>query len=107
MLFTLISCFVFMIRRPPESTRTYTLFPYTTLFRSPSPAMILIDVDCSLPPAKLGPKGAKLAAQAIRRLGLTGSIGIDLPTMNNKDERAVASAQSDKYLPLPDRKSVA
>src|SRR3546814_13124327 len=23
-----------MIRRPPISTRTYTLFPYTTLFRS-------------------------------------------------------------------------
>src|SRR3546814_9237930 len=28
-------CLVFlMIRRPPRSTRTYTLFPYTTLFRS-------------------------------------------------------------------------
>src|SRR3546814_3885587 len=28
-------CFFFlMIRRPPRSTRTYTLFPYTTLFRS-------------------------------------------------------------------------
>src|SRR3546814_10630762 len=27
-------CFFFlMIRRPPRSTRTYTLFPYTTLFR--------------------------------------------------------------------------
>src|SRR3546814_5415590 len=25
-----------MIRRPPRSTRTYTLFPYTTLFRSPT-----------------------------------------------------------------------
>src|SRR3546814_8434527 len=25
-----------MIRRPPRSTRTYTLFPYTTLFRSPN-----------------------------------------------------------------------
>src|SRR3546814_6750137 len=25
-----------MIRRPPRSTLTYTLFPYTTLFRSPS-----------------------------------------------------------------------
>src|SRR3546814_6948600 len=25
-----------MIRRPPRSTRTYTLFPYTTLFRSPA-----------------------------------------------------------------------
>src|SRR3546814_13566790 len=24
-----------MIRRPPRSTRTYTLFPYTPLFRSP------------------------------------------------------------------------
>src|SRR3546814_19175970 len=23
-----------MIRRPPKSTRTYSLFPYTTLFRS-------------------------------------------------------------------------
>src|SRR3546814_13539194 len=29
-------CFFFlMIRRPPRSTRTDTLFPYTTLFRSP------------------------------------------------------------------------
>src|SRR3546814_2454650 len=25
-----------MIRRPPRSTRTDTLFPYTTLFRSPT-----------------------------------------------------------------------
>src|SRR3546814_4429343 len=33
--------FFLMIRRPPRSTRTDTLFPYTTLFRScfsPSPA---------------------------------------------------------------------
>src|SRR3546814_8613830 len=29
-------CFFLMIRRPPRSTRTDTLFPYTTLFRSPS-----------------------------------------------------------------------
>src|SRR3546814_8700243 len=27
-----------MIRRPPRSTRTDTLFPYTTLFRSPDDA---------------------------------------------------------------------
>src|SRR3546814_2766755 len=33
---TSFSCYVFflMIRRPPRSTRTDTLFPYTTLFRS-------------------------------------------------------------------------
>src|SRR3546814_12265058 len=29
-----IFCFFLMIRRPPGSTRTDTLFPYTTLFRS-------------------------------------------------------------------------
>src|SRR3546814_16070221 len=28
-----------MIRRPPRSTRTDTLFPYTTLFRSVPPAL--------------------------------------------------------------------
>src|SRR3546814_6555817 len=28
--------FFLMIRRPPRSTRTDTLFPYTTLFRSPT-----------------------------------------------------------------------
>src|SRR3546814_5827356 len=35
-MLTLSECFVFflMIRRPPRSTRTDTLFPYTTLFRS-------------------------------------------------------------------------
>src|SRR3546814_15029552 len=30
----LIVIFFLMIRRPPRSTRTDTLFPYTTLFRS-------------------------------------------------------------------------
>src|SRR3546814_17686208 len=29
-----------MIRRPPRSTRTDTLFPYTTLFRSPGVALL-------------------------------------------------------------------
>src|SRR3546814_8334575 len=28
-----------MIRRPPRATRTDTLFPYTTLFRSPRPQL--------------------------------------------------------------------
>src|SRR3546814_20652097 len=36
------TCFLLRIRRPPRSTRTDTLFPYTTLFRSkrvhPSPS---------------------------------------------------------------------
>src|SRR3546814_14409323 len=34
MLIIIIYVFYLMIRRPPRSTRTDTLFPYTTLFRS-------------------------------------------------------------------------
>src|SRR3546814_14007847 len=34
MFFMLCVFFFLMIRRPPRSTRTDTLFPYTTLFRS-------------------------------------------------------------------------
>src|SRR3546814_1247452 len=38
-----------MIRRPPRSTRTDTLFPYTTLFRSPMlEASIVKDLGNSL-----------------------------------------------------------
>src|SRR3546814_6964230 len=33
-VFTYVLLFFLMIRRPPRSTRTDTLFPYTTLFRS-------------------------------------------------------------------------
>src|SRR3546814_8974579 len=32
--YVFLLCFFLMIRRPPRSTRTDTLFPYTTLFRS-------------------------------------------------------------------------
>src|SRR3546814_15613222 len=32
--YVILSFFFLMIRRPPRSTRTDTLFPYTTLFRS-------------------------------------------------------------------------
>src|SRR3546814_2791743 len=34
-----------MIRRPPRSTRTDTLFPYMTLFRSPQPLVALWPVE--------------------------------------------------------------
>src|SRR3546814_17393357 len=39
-----------MIRRPPRSTRTDTLFPYTTLFRSPGTTTTARAADgCSAP----------------------------------------------------------
>src|SRR3546814_5170488 len=37
-----------MIRRPPRSTLTDTLFPYTTLFRSCSYEETIIDPDAAL-----------------------------------------------------------
>src|SRR3546814_11642463 len=36
-----------MIRRPPRSTRTDTLFPYTTLFRSPTNILFLAETNLS------------------------------------------------------------
>src|SRR3546814_8406660 len=39
-----------MIRRPPRSTRTDTLFPYTTLFRSPGQGRPLLGGLERLPP---------------------------------------------------------
>src|SRR3546814_10762271 len=46
-----------MYLRPPRSTRTYTLFPYTTLFRSSQglPAPNRSDLAASDRPALIGP----------------------------------------------------
>lgn len=66
-----------------------------------TPAMTLVDVDGTLPPAELGIAGAVAAAEAVRRLDITGSIGIDLPTVRGKEARAAASEAVDRALPQP------
>ena len=68
---------------------------------SPTPAMALFDVDGALPPADLAIVGARAAALATRRLAIGGSIGIDLPTLASKAERAAAAAAIDDMLPQP------
>jgi hypothetical protein len=65
-----------------------------------TPAMTLFDVDGSLPPADLAEAGAAAAARAIRRFGIAGSIGIDLPTLP-RDRRQAAAAIVDSLLPQP------
>src|SRR3546814_10891844 len=63
-----------MIRRPPRSTRTDTLFPYTTLFRSPGNAIDgeagadrgdpgAVGLDHERPAAVLGDVKQRLATQ--------------------------------------------
>src|SRR3546814_14292836 len=41
---SLFLVFCLMIRRPPRSTRTDTLFPYTTLFRSSGVLVLVVTV---------------------------------------------------------------
>ncbi len=66
-----------------------------------TPAMTLVDVDGQLLPADLAVAGAKAAAQAIRRHGVGGSIGIDLPTVEGKAARQGAAQAVDAVLPQP------
>src|SRR3546814_7953981 len=51
-----------MIRRPPRSTRTDTLFPYTTLFRSPGGGRHPAGRPAFLDDAGLGAPGADVRA---------------------------------------------
>src|SRR3546814_7507684 len=51
-----------MIRRPPSSTRTDTLFPHTTLFRS-SAQLLPLD-DRNLQPELCGANGGDIAARS-------------------------------------------
>ena len=69
-----------------------------------TPAMTLFDVDGALPPATLAEAGAAAAARAIRRFGIAGSIGIDLPTLP-RDRRQAAAAMVDAILPQPFERS--
>ncbi|KQN24766.1 hypothetical protein ASE86_00190 [Sphingomonas sp. Leaf33] len=74
--------------------------PGGTLDIALTPAMTLIDVDGTLSPAALTTAGATVAARAIRRLDLAGSIGIDLPG-TDKAARAAAADAIDAVLPQP------
>ncbi|RJF93472.1 ribonuclease [Sphingomonas cavernae] len=76
-------------------------FPGGNLRLSLTPAMALIDVDGTLPPEQLAIAGAAAAGRMIRRFGLGGSIGIDLPTVAGKAERIAAAAALDGTLPQP------
>ena len=76
-------------------------FPGGHLRMSLTPAMTLLDVDGALAPAELAVAGARAAGLAIRRMGIGGSIGIDLPTLSAKVDRQRAAAALDEVLPQP------
>src|SRR3546814_9788289 len=97
-----------MRRRPPRSTRTDTLFPYTTLFRSRRPHAAparhvavndrgWIDPAMRAVVADHRPQVARLRLAAARRQHLRGGL---------VDEQAIA-LQKLRLLPVDDRLQIA
>src|SRR3546814_7864158 len=87
-----------MIRRPPRSTRTDTLFPYTTLFRSPQLAGVdrvecMLGVDESAGAADL----LGLGHHVQRERGLARALGAvdldDAPARQSTDAEANVEAE--------------
>ena len=63
-----------------------------SLFISPTPAMILIDIDGDGSPKDLALAACAPVARAIRLFDLGGSIGIDFPTVEEKASRKAVDA---------------
>src|SRR3546814_4804494 len=62
-----------MLRRPPKSTRTDTLFPYTTLFRSLDQRLHRADPDHGRARRHLAAPGAPAAADVQTAAAATGA----------------------------------
>jgi ribonuclease G len=64
-------------------------FPGGSLQFSPTPAMLLVDVDGTSDPGALALAAVRPLAEALRRFDLGGSIGIDFPTLSTREDRRV------------------
>src|SRR2546422_10220291 len=96
-----------MIRRPPRST----LFPYTTLFRSPDSVILnLIKEELAKPEAWTGavldgfPRTAAQAELVDRRLGERGQrlnhiLLLDVPEEERSEERRVGKECRSRWSP--------
>lgn len=63
------------------------VFPGGALTITPTPAMTMVDIDGTLPPAALALAAIEPLADMLARLDLAGSIGIDFPTLTDKNDR--------------------
>lgn len=62
-------------------------FPGGALTITPTPAMTMVDIDGTLPLRDLALAAVEPMAAALARLDLAGSIGIDFPSLSDKNDR--------------------
>src|SRR3546814_2878749 len=89
-----------MIRRPPRSTRTDTLFPYTTLFRSmDEPELKIIDVFiCKLRKKLSGACDGERSEEHTSELQSLMRISYAVFCLKKKSERHLAEIAHDYQL---------
>lgn len=75
------------------------------LLLSPTPAMLVIDVDGPGGAQALAEAAALAVAAAVRRLGLGGPIVVDFPTLGGRAARAAVDAILAQNLPAPFEKT--
>src|SRR3546814_16310625 len=80
-----------MIRRPPRSTRTDTLFPYTTLFRSGELALVgeVVATVMELHPVAM-PRQRHIARMAVHAGGGEDIRPIDRPALRSIEGGGIA-----------------
>src|SRR3546814_10895746 len=83
-----------MIRRPPRSTRTDTLFPYTTLFRSPPVHKLQV---ANARPEDSGRGIAHLPRALMAQLALAEGGVIDIVGKCSTPARAVYPYRSEEH----------
>lgn len=84
-----------------EAVTGEIVFANGALRMTPTPAMVLFDVDGDPPLEPLAIAAASAVARAIRRHGIGGSIGIDFPTLPGKAARQAVAEAIDAALPQP------
>lgn len=69
-----------------------------SLLLAPTPAMVLIDVDGTLPPRELALAAVPAIAATLSRLDIGGAVGIDFPTLSDKADRKAVDQALDAAL---------